>query len=113
MIRRPPRSTLFRTLFPYTTLFRSVIATSPLCELLQLLERRPHLVLRRRLHDWTREPRRPAQLDVERELHGRSVAGALEIEGRPRLRRAAFRRQGKSPRRIVLEDEELQRLAPA
>src|SRR5881275_3181542 len=24
MIRRPPRSTLFRTLFPYTTLFRSV-----------------------------------------------------------------------------------------
>src|SRR5881275_3586719 len=23
MIRRPPRSTLFRTLFPYTTLFRS------------------------------------------------------------------------------------------
>src|SRR5881275_1320897 len=25
MIRRPPRSTLFRTLFPYTTLFRSRI----------------------------------------------------------------------------------------
>src|SRR5881275_2822502 len=24
MIRRPPRSTLFRTLFPYTTLFRSL-----------------------------------------------------------------------------------------
>src|SRR5881275_2537188 len=28
MIRRPPRSTLFRTLFPYTTLFRS--RTQPL-----------------------------------------------------------------------------------
>src|SRR5881275_967305 len=26
MIRRPPRSTLFRTLFPYTTLFRSHLA---------------------------------------------------------------------------------------
>src|SRR5881275_2315985 len=26
MIRRPPRSTLFRTLFPYTTLFRSRLA---------------------------------------------------------------------------------------
>src|SRR5881275_3626233 len=25
MIRRPPRSTLFRTLFPYTTLFRSFV----------------------------------------------------------------------------------------
>src|SRR5881275_3520661 len=28
MIRRPPRSTLFRTLFPYTTLFRSPPAPS-------------------------------------------------------------------------------------
>src|SRR4051795_897139 len=52
---------------------RSVIATSPLCELLQLLERHPHLALRRRLHDWTGEARRAAQLDVEREFHSRSV----------------------------------------
>src|SRR5881275_3559711 len=28
MIRRPPRSTLFRTLFPYTTLFRSTLLPS-------------------------------------------------------------------------------------
>src|SRR3546814_1280546 len=28
MIRRPPRSTRTDTLFPYTTLFRSVLATS-------------------------------------------------------------------------------------
>src|SRR5881275_3585215 len=28
MIRRPPRSTLFRTLFPYTTLFRSASTVS-------------------------------------------------------------------------------------
>src|SRR3546814_18868143 len=30
MIRRPPRSTLTDTLFPYTTLFRSVIVTDGL-----------------------------------------------------------------------------------
>src|SRR3546814_5122749 len=29
MIRRPPRSTRTDTLFPYTTLFRSVIAAAP------------------------------------------------------------------------------------
>src|SRR5881275_1762758 len=29
MIRRPPRSTLFRTLFPYTTLFRSLYGLIP------------------------------------------------------------------------------------
>src|SRR3546814_3480369 len=29
MIRRPPRSTLTDTLFPYTTLFRSVLAIRP------------------------------------------------------------------------------------
>src|SRR3954452_24822591 len=61
----------------------SVIATSPLRELLQLLERRPHLVVRGRLHDRPGESRSAAQLDVERELHRRSVAGTLEIEGRP------------------------------
>src|SRR5881275_3559398 len=31
MIRRPPRSTLFRTLFPYTTLFRSPSPSVPSC----------------------------------------------------------------------------------
>ena len=29
MIRRPPRSTQYATLFPYTTLFRSVSNTTP------------------------------------------------------------------------------------
>src|SRR3546814_1270680 len=29
MIRRPPRSTLTDTLFPYTTLFRSILRNSP------------------------------------------------------------------------------------
>src|SRR3546814_3068608 len=31
MIRRPPRSTRTDTLFPYTTLFRSVLTTFTLC----------------------------------------------------------------------------------
>src|SRR3546814_17930179 len=30
MIRRPPRSTRTDTLFPYTTLFRSIVAKTPL-----------------------------------------------------------------------------------
>src|SRR3546814_2537163 len=32
MIRRPPRSTRTDTLFPYTTLFRSALATNPSCQ---------------------------------------------------------------------------------
>src|SRR3546814_1055428 len=31
MIRRPPRSTRTDTLFPYTTLFRSLVAAKPSC----------------------------------------------------------------------------------
>src|SRR5207237_6713255 len=85
---------------------------SPLGELLQLRERRADLVLGRRLHDRPGETCRAAQLDVERERHGRSVAGALEVEGRPRLCRPALGRERETPRGIVLEDEELQRLAP-
>src|SRR3546814_4798080 len=36
MIRRPPRSTRTDTLFPYTTLFRSVCAVSPATRVLVL-----------------------------------------------------------------------------
>src|SRR3546814_2626145 len=41
MIRRPPRSTRTDTLFPYTTLFRSAIAVSPLIR--EISERRLRL----------------------------------------------------------------------
>ena len=57
------------------------------------------------------QPRRPAQLDVEREPDERAVAGRLEVERRARLRRPALRRDREPARRIVLDDEEL-RLLP-
>src|SRR4051794_26137109 len=57
----------------------SVTAPPPPRDLLQLLERRPPLVVRGRLHDRPGKPRSPAQLDAERKLHRRSVAGTLEI----------------------------------
>src|SRR3546814_2644861 len=37
MIRRPPRSTRTDTLFPYTTLFRSIDPSDPTFELVQLV----------------------------------------------------------------------------
>src|SRR3546814_5015408 len=44
MIRRPPRSTRTDTLFPYTTLFRSVLLATPVGGLGALLSQlRPHL----------------------------------------------------------------------
>src|SRR3546814_11742762 len=41
MSRTPPRSTRTDTLFPYTTLFRSIEAVGPLEELTSRLELRP------------------------------------------------------------------------
>src|SRR6056300_284439 len=40
MIRRPPRSTLILTLFPYTTLFRSVTFRNLVCRLLLVTDRK-------------------------------------------------------------------------
>src|SRR3546814_12161630 len=42
MIRRPPRSTRTDTLFPYTTLFRSIMGSAP--QLADRLNRNPHLL---------------------------------------------------------------------
>src|SRR3546814_899702 len=39
MIRRPPRSTRTDTLFPYTTLFRSVLGTEDLLNVARMLQR--------------------------------------------------------------------------
>src|SRR3546814_1991484 len=41
MLRRPPRSTRTATLFPYTTLFRSVPAQAPLVEARDILAADP------------------------------------------------------------------------
>src|SRR5881275_1761032 len=56
MIRRPPRSTLFRTLFPYTTLFRSAREN--------VLDEAPRTLFRRR------RPRRSEEHTSELQSHG-------------------------------------------
>src|SRR3546814_8041739 len=49
MIRRPPRSTRTDTLFPYTTLFRSVVETSQRgC----FISREPPMITRRSEAEW-------------------------------------------------------------
>src|SRR3546814_17640264 len=50
MIRRPPRSTLHDTLFPYTTLFRSIGARN----------RKPRALRRERLRNGRADPARSA-----------------------------------------------------
>src|SRR3546814_13862021 len=56
MIRRPPRSTLTDTLFPYTTLFRSIaydsISFQPLALLVAFAVTRRHDAARRFLGAW-------------------------------------------------------------
>src|SRR3989475_8001017 len=55
MIRRPPRSTLF----PYTTLFRSLGEAAPQVRILPLRGRPSHLYRRRLRHDGGGPPPRP------------------------------------------------------
>src|SRR3546814_20578490 len=43
MIRRPPRSTRTDTLFPYTTLFRSIIRSAFLGKIKEAFEKNPNL----------------------------------------------------------------------
>src|SRR5213082_4007814 len=61
MIRRPPRSTLCQTLFPYTTLFRSLAPRRLLA--LALRDHRTRLLLRR--HADGNRPRRRSQRSEE------------------------------------------------
>src|SRR5213082_1538473 len=78
MIRRPPRSTLCQTLFPYTTLFRSRLAV------LRLTDRRS---IRRRI------VREPLGLSDGPRRPGRSDAGQHDLVARRNvLRRSVLRR---------------------
>src|SRR3546814_9090414 len=83
MIRRPPRSTRTDTLFPYTTLFRSIFGEQNVADLL-----RPH-----RVADHQRN-------DVRRRIHHRQAGVAealLEIGGGFLLRLALDARRFKMP----------------
>src|SRR3546814_12905953 len=82
MIRRPPRSTRTDTLFPYTTLFRSVRPDEGFGLLRQRLARRPR---------------------------GRGRAGRGAV-GRPDRRRRDGRRPGVGPDRSEEHTSELQSL---
>src|SRR3546814_1202991 len=67
MIRRPPRSTRTDTLFPYTTLFRSVALLQRLHLRLDEahLRHRSELALRDREHDQTNDQRQRHDRDAE------------------------------------------------
>src|SRR3546814_18242285 len=58
MIRRPPGSTRTDTLFPYTTLFRSVEQSTHLARFLTGLQRGDTALIWEGLHDVLVEPRR-------------------------------------------------------
>src|SRR3546814_9950605 len=91
MIRRPPRSTRTDTLFPYTTLFRSVHARRAVVDL-------------RVLEDGRRRPRRRAVL-VDQSGPPRIDAGgrgALQGRALRRGRRCVFGRTPRWPRRLDL-----------
>src|SRR3546814_7957419 len=80
MIRRPPRSTLTDTLFPYTTLFRSDVDTVQIAQVPADLTRAHAPSVRR--HDLIIKPRKTAlilgnQLRVEAAM---PVAGHVDLE---------------------------------
>src|SRR3546814_14401032 len=95
MIRRPPRSTRTDTLFPYTTLFRSLSATARLSHCLARLRRHPaHL----------RNINRALVFD-------RLAAGARSVADRVGIdrlfRRSGRRRRGTRPVRALFGDRRL------
>src|SRR3546814_9186832 len=81
MIRRPPRSTRTDTLFPYTTLFRSVVQLQPRAG----LSRVTGVV--------SADNRRSAEFratDVEREISERSEEHTSELQSLMRISYAVF-----------------------
>src|SRR3546814_13620464 len=90
MIRRPPRSTRTDTLFPYTTLFRSLLALG----ILQQLEARAAAcVERHELAVDDREAAKPAQGGANRRIFSRQVRSeehTSELQSLMRISYAVF-----------------------
>src|SRR3546814_5726629 len=93
MIRRPPRSTRTDTLFPYTTLFRSIITTGEggmaLTNDPKLAERLSYL----RTHGIIRpaqRPEDPSEPRVNEERNGRSEEHTSELQSLMRISYAVF-----------------------
>src|SRR3546814_8948918 len=87
MIRRPPRSTRTDTLFPYTTLFRS----------LAMCGDRDGAANRRRVHDRTAAPRFQHRCDLMfhamKNAEHVDIQGSLEIGALQLMKRHVDRRQ--------------------
>src|SRR3546814_9541364 len=78
MIRRPPRSTRTDTLFPYTTLFRSMAHQAPLQHQQQDDGQQQH------------ERRRRDQRIIRRRVHERSEEHTSELQSLMRISYAVF-----------------------
>src|SRR3546814_10482173 len=94
MIRRPPRSTLTYTLFPYTTLFR--FRTRRMPGLFRASGRETHLS--DRLADRHRRPRRR---DIGRRAAGRSEEHTSELQSLMRISYAVFWLQKKRITKVL------------
>src|SRR3546814_9173010 len=93
MIRRPPRSTRTDTLFPYTTLFRSILAAVlfnfTFCLLNELAFYAAQLSRRSRCHLDHRRPLRPG-LEYTRPEPARSEEHTSELQSLMRISYAVF-----------------------
>src|SRR3546814_1586136 len=95
MIRRPPRSTRTDTLFPYTTLFRSVVCDEPP----QASERSSHEVLCRTGRFFGRDGDLRGRRD-----RTRSEEHTSELQSLMRISYAVFCLKNKSETRIPSSD---------
>src|SRR3546814_16404391 len=101
MIRRPPRSTRTDTLFPYTTLFRS-------------LQRRAQIAARKR-REILEEARMASRVDVEDVVRAQDQAGAVVRAERAQRQRRVDHRITRRHRleigdAILFEDRKSKRL---
>src|SRR3546814_8840774 len=88
MIRRPPRSTRTDTLFPYTTLFRSLVSDRWPCALLHshILVRHPRILVGRSRRAWPDRSGNGSLAAAQREI-GRATS---ELQSLMRISYAVF-----------------------
>src|SRR3546814_8023522 len=98
MIRRPPRSTRTDTLFPYTTLFRSLRARSPPDPAFPLDRAQGHRVRRRPRHRWQAVSSRPR---ARRSAATRSEEHTSELQSLMRISYAVFCLKKKTKNHII------------
>src|SRR3546814_2209552 len=87
MIRRPPRSTRTDTLFPYTTLFRSVGVMAWLNVIAIFLLRKPALLL---LKDYQEQKKAGKNPVFDAKKVGRSEEHTSELQSLMRISYAVF-----------------------